>query len=182
MRLLKLICWLITFSIASLALADDDIWLLIDTTRQQLEIKRGNKTLKVMSNVAIGRNGAGFKQRRGDDITPQGSYTISWINEKSPFYRFYGFNYPSVENANEALLSGLLSKKDHTMIIEAHKNKQIPPQNTRIGGQIGIHGLGTANEFIHQYMNWTHGCIALTNEQIDELDRWIGKGTRVKIK
>jgi len=162
--------------------AKEAIWILIDTTNQSLEVKQGDKVLVVMNNIAIGRNGAGFKKKVGDDITPLGSYTIGWVNRKSPFHLFYGFDYPSVDNASEALLSGLLSKKSHTAIVRAHKKKQVPPQNTKIGGRIGIHGLGKANEDIHQVMNWTHGCIALTNEQIDQLDQWIGKGTLVKIK
>ena len=164
------------------AWADDDVWILIDTKKLQLEVKQGNKTIAVMENVAIGRSGAGFKQRVGDDVTPIGTYKIGWINNKSPFYRFYGFDYPSVENADEALLSGLLSKKAHTAIIDAHEKDEIPPQNTAIGGRIGIHGLGNADEFIHKMMNWTHGCIALTNEQVDKLEQWIRKGMLVKVK
>lgn len=164
------------------ASAEDEFWILIDTKLLQLEIKQGNKTISVMENVAIGRSGAGFKKRRGDDVTPIGTYKIGWINNKSPFYRFYGFDYPSVENANEALLSGLLSKKAHTAIIKAHEKDEVPPQNTAIGGRIGIHGLGNADEFIHKMMNWTHGCIALTNEQVDKLEQWIEKGMMVKVK
>ena len=135
-----------------------------------------------MQNIAIGRNGAGFKHRVGDDVTPLGTFKIGWINKKSPFYRFYGFDYPSAEIADEALLSGLLSKKSHTRIINAHKKDKVPPQNTTIGGQIGIHGLGNADPFIHKTMNWTHGCIAITNEQVDKLERWIKKGIKVKVK
>ncbi len=158
------------------------VWLLVDTEAQYLEIKQGKKTVAKLDNIAIGRGGAGFKNRQGDDITPNGTYRIGWINNKSPFYRFYGFDYPSVENAHEALLSGLISKKNHTSIINAHKRKQIPPQNTPIGGRIGIHGLGKGDKEIHKLMNWTHGCIALTNKQIDKLDRWISTGIVVKIK
>ena len=160
----------------------DEVWLIIDTKKSTLEVKRDHETLMTMNNIAIGRNGAGFKQHMGDDVTPIGTYRIGWVNKKSPFYRFYGFDYPSVENANEALLSGLLSKEKHTAIINAHKKKQVPPQDTTIGGNIGIHGLGSASKSIHQAMNWTHGCIALTNEQVETLDRWIKKGTQVKIK
>lgn len=162
--------------------AENATWLLIDTQKLTLEVKQGNKTLAVMENIAIGRNGAGFKERRGDDITPLGTYKIGWVNDKSHFYRFYGFNYPSVENANEALLSGLLSKAKHTTIVNAHKKNKLPPQNTPMGGRIGLHGLGAADQNIHEMMNWTHGCIALTNEQIDKLGQWIGQGTTVKVK
>jgi len=162
--------------------ASEAIWILVDTTQQSLEVKKGNKTLVVMKDISIGRNGAGFKKHRGDDITPLGTYKIGWVNTKSSFHKFYGFNYPSAENASEALLSGLLSKESHTAIIKAHNKKLVPPQNTKIGGQIGIHGLGEADKNIHEMMNWTHGCIALTNEQVDQLGRWIVKGTMVKIK
>jgi murein L,D-transpeptidase YafK len=162
--------------------AEEKVWLLIDTNNLTLEIKKGNKTIVMMKNIAIGRNGAGFKKKIGDGTTPIGTYRIGWINTGSPFYKFYGFDYPSVENANEALLSGLISKSKHSAIIKAHKNTKTPPQNTAIGGRIGIHGLGAGDEAVHKVMNWTHGCIALTNEQIDLLDKWVIKGTQVKIK
>lgn len=162
--------------------ANEEVWLLVDTEKLQLDVKQGEKTLSVIKNIAIGRNGAGFKQRRGDDITPLGSFKIGWINRKSSFYRFYGFNYPSTVIAHKALLDGLLDEKSHAAIINAHRRNKTPPQNTSIGGQIGIHGLGNADKFIHSMMNWTHGCIALTNEQIDQLSPWLKKGTRVKVK
>lgn len=162
--------------------AEDKVWILIDTLNLTLEIKKANKTISILENIAIGRNGAGFKTQIGDDTTPLGSYKIGWINTKSPFYKFYGFTYPSVENADEALLFGLLSKSKHSAIIKAHKNSKTPPQNTPIGGRIGIHGLGGGDKEIHKIMNWTHGCIALTNEQIDLLDKWIKKGTEVIIQ
>lgn len=162
--------------------AVEPVWLLVDTSKLTLEVKQGNKVLATMKNIAIGQKGAGFKKHIGDDITPKGEYKIGWINNKSRFYKFYGFNYPSVDNANEALLSGLLSKRSHTRIVKAHSKKQVPPQNTKIGGQIGIHGLGEADKAIHKIMNWTHGCIALSNEQVDQLEQWIKKGTVVKIK
>ena len=160
----------------------EDVWLLVDTRKLTLQVKKGNKTVETYKNIAIGRSGAGFKQRRGDDITPLGTYKISWINEKSPYKRFYGFNYPSEGNAYKALKKKLINKKTYESIISAHRADEIPAQNTRLGGRIGIHGLGKGDERIHKIVNWTHGCIALTNEQLDRLDRWIGEGTTVKVK
>ena len=127
MKLVPLILYLILSyaSFPAYGLAGDDIWLLIDTTELKLEVKRGNKTLLVMNDIAIGRNGAGIKHRLGDDITPKGTYKIGWINNKSPFHRFYGFNYPSIKDADEALLGGLLSKKAHTAIVKSHFKKII---------------------------------------------------------
>jgi murein L,D-transpeptidase YafK len=169
-------------SLYTVPLEHQSVWLLIDTKKQQLEVKRGNETLKVFSNIAIGRNGAGFKNRRGDDITPIGEYKIGWVNEQSQFHVFYGLTYPSPENASDAFNKGLLSASEYQAIMYAHQHGQIPPQNTALGGQVGVHGLGIGDEKIHQVMNWTHGCIALTNTQIDELDQWIVEGMRVKIQ
>ena len=174
-----LIVYIFIFSSAH---ADNSIWVSVDTTKLRLEIKRGNKTLVTMENIAIGQNGAGIKTHKGDDITPIGSYKIGWINNKSRFYKFYGFTYPSIQNASTALLNVDLSEKEYNKIILAHKKKKIPPQNTILGGQIGIHGLGAGDKEIHKFFNWTHGCIALTNKQIDQLARWVGKGTVVKVE
>lgn len=158
------------------------VWLLIDTEKLQLEVKRGDQTLTIFYNIAIGRNGAGFKTRRGDDVTPLGEYKIGWINAQSPFHIFYGLNYPSVENATTALEKKLISESEYNAIIYAHQHNQTPPQDTALGGRVGVHGLGKGDEKIHRLMNWTHGCVALTNSQLDELDRWIVEGMRVKIK
>ena len=158
------------------------IWLLIDTQAMSLKVKQGQKTIELFENIAIGRNGAGFKEQRGDDITPLGTYKISWINKNSPFRLFFGFNYPSRKNAHKALADGLITRKTFRTIEVAHLRRKIPPQHTPLGGMLGIHGLGHANKDIHKRMNWTHGCIALTNEQIDRLAKWINRGTMVEVK
>ncbi|MCU7834435.1 MAG: L,D-transpeptidase [gamma proteobacterium symbiont of Taylorina sp.] len=160
----------------------ENVWLLVDTKKLELSVKLGNTTLMHFSNISIGRNGAGFKHKRGDDITPLGAYKISWINKKSRYHFFYGFNYPSIENVQIALNKGLVDKRVFNQIIKAHKQNQTPPQNTPLGGMIGIHGLGRADKTIHETMNWTHGCIALNNEQIIKLDKLIKKNTIVIVK
>lgn len=159
-----------------------DIWLLVDTQNLNMEVKKGDKTIAVLENIAIGRNGAGEKNNRGDDVTPRGSYRIGWINESSSFRKFYGLTYPAIEDADNALKKGNISLDTYESIAKAHSSGQIPPQNTGLGGQIGIHGLGSANLSIHKSMNWTHGCIALTNDQIDQLSQWVEKGTLVTVK
>ncbi len=168
--------------IYSTACRAEGFWLLIDTQKLQLSVKRGEQTVKVFDNIAIGRNGAGFKTHVGDDVTPLGKFRIAWINNRSPYYRFFGFDYPNRHNAEEGLAWGLINRNTYRQIVAAHDAGVMPPQDTVLGGQIGIHGLGKADEDIHRLMNWTHGCIALTNEQIDSLRRYIGKGTVVEIK
>ncbi len=162
--------------------ADSDVWLLVDTQKLSVEVKKGDKTVAVLENIAIGRNGAGEKNHRGDDVTPLGNYRIGWINERSAFRKFFGLTYPNVEHADNALKQGKIGLDTYESIARAHSAGQIPPQDTNLGGQIGIHGLGSANLSIHKSMNWTHGCIALTNDQIDQLSQWVEKGTLVTVK
>ena len=169
------------FSLAASA-ASDAVWLLVDTHALKIEVKKGEQTLDTIDGIAIGQGGAGSKNHRGDSVTPAGSYTIGWVNQRSHFRKFFGFSYPSEEDAHNALARGIIDRHTHERIISAHRHHQIPPQNTPLGGQIGIHGLGRADEKIHKMMNWTHGCIAMTNGQIDHLSKWIDKGTVVKIK
>ncbi|WP_347987818.1 L,D-transpeptidase [Methylomonas sp. AM2-LC] len=168
--------------IPSISIANPDVWLLVDTEKLSMEIKKGDKTVAVLNNIAIGRNGAGEKNHRGDDVTPLGNFRIGWINESSNFRKFYGLTYPNVEHADNALKKGKINLDTYESIARAQSSGQIPPQDTNLGGQIGIHGLGSANLSIHKSMNWTHGCIALTNDQIDQLSQWVEKGTLVTVK
>lgn len=158
------------------------IWLLIDTKKKRLDVKRGKKILASFDKIAIGRRGAGFKNKQGDKITPLGTYKIGWVNHKSKFRTFYGFTYPSIENAKEALEKSLISRDVYYSILDAHHSNKIPPQNTLLGGKIGLHGLGSGNEQVHRLWDWTKGCVAVTNNQIDALGQWIVKGMTVKVK
>ena len=164
------------------ASTDSGVWLLVDTKAHKIEVKKGELTLETLSGIAIGRKGAGLKSHRGDDITPYGNYRIGWVGEKSNFRKFYGLTYPSKQDAEIALKRGIISQSDYYSIAAAEQFNQIPPQNTPLGGQIGIHGLGAGDEKIHEIFDWTHGCIALTNAQIDHLSQWLDTGTVVKIK
>jgi murein L,D-transpeptidase YafK len=162
--------------------ADSDVWLLVDTGARKIEVKKGEHTLETLNEIAIGRGGAGLKNHRGDNITPFGNYRIGWVGERSNFRRFFGLTYPSVKDAEIALQRGIIDRLTYARIITAHQFHQIPPQNTPLGGQIGIHGLGRADARIHKSFDWTHGCIALTNTQIDHLSQLVDTGTVVKIK
>ncbi len=164
------------------AIAYDGIWLLVDTNALKIEIKRGQQTVDIIDGIAIGQAGAGQKTHRGDNITPYGEYRIGWVGQQSVFHKFFGLNYPSIQDADHALRKGIINQYTYKDILNAHLYKQVPPQNTPLGGRIGIHGLGHASEEIHRTMNWTHGCIALTNQQIDHLSQWVDTGTLVKIK
>ncbi len=180
LRIFLVLCFSF-FSFAATA-SNDVICLLVDTKAKKIEVKKGDHTLETLRSIAIGRGGAGFKSHRGDNITPYGSYRIGWVGEKSTFRKFLGLNYPSIEDAEHALKRGIINELTYDRIVSAHLNNEIPPQNTPLGGQIGIHGLGSADKRVHENFDWTHGCIALTNEQIDHLSQLIDTGTVVKIK
>ena len=89
------------------AFAESDVWLLIDTAARKIEVKKGEQTLEILNEIAIGRGGAGLKSHRGDNITPFGNYRIGWVGEKSSFRKFFGLTYPSVEDAEKALHKGV---------------------------------------------------------------------------
>lgn len=168
--------------IAATEIHPNKVWLLVDTKAKKIEVKKGEQTVETLEHVAIGRGGAGLKAHRGDNVTPHGEYHIGWIGDKSTFRRFFGLTYPSVEDAEQAFDKGVINEGQYKRIVRAQELGQIPPQDTPLGGQIGIHGLGSADARVHEVFDWTHGCIALTNSQIDHLSQLVDTGTLVKIK
>ncbi|NOQ14946.1 MAG: L,D-transpeptidase family protein [Methyloprofundus sp.] len=174
--------FLFMFFFNSLSYAQDAVWLLVDTQKKIIQVKQDEKTLETFAQVSIGRKGAGYKQQVGDGITPIGTYKISHTNNNSHFRKFFGLNYPSVNDAGLALFAARISYADYLLIMQAHRNDQLPPQNTALGGLIGIHGLGKGNKKVHGIFDWTRGCVAVSNQQIDKLAKWVYKGMRVQIK
>jgi murein L,D-transpeptidase YafK len=159
-----------------------DVWVLVETEPRVLKVMQGNEELEIFPRVAIGLHGADVEKAHGDKKTPLGEYRIGWVNENSKFHRFLGLTYPNIDNAKRAYRDGLIGEETVRSIMRAEMEEDIPPQNTPLGGQIGIHGLGVANREIHAAFDWTSGCIALTNQEIDRLYKWIRKGTLVVIR
>jgi len=163
--------------------AESKVWILIDTAKKHLQVRTDRVVLATFNDISIGRNGAGNKQKQGDDITPVGRYKISTIvNEGSRFRRFFGINYPLPRDARYAINRGDISYQDYLTIMTAHKSNKMPPGDTGIGGLIGIHGVGRGNPKVQGVFDWTHGCIALSNRQVDELADWVYLGMPVEIK
>jgi murein L,D-transpeptidase YafK len=183
MNLRQFASWLALSLAAQPALAEPpDVWLLVETEPRMLKVMQGESELDVFPRVAIGLHGAGAEKARGDKKTPLGEYRIGWVNENSKFHRFLGLTYPNTDNAKRAFRDGMIGEETVRSIMRAELEDGIPPQNTPLGGQIGIHGLGAADREIHQAFDWTSGCIAMTNEEIDRLAKWIKKGTLVVIR
>ena len=94
-------------------------------------------------------------------------------------------NYPNVLDAWHGYQNDLISSSEFKSIATAYANNNMPPQNTALGGYIGLHGIGdiTPEKLdIHGKFNWTEGCIALKNEEISELRNYITIGTQVLIR
>ena len=159
-----------------------DIWVLVETEPHVLKVMQGDEEIVVFPRIAIGRHGADLDKAHGDKKTPLGEYRIGWVNENSKFHRFLGLTYPNTDNAKRAFRDGMIGEDTFRSIMKAEMEEGVPPQNTPLGGQIGIHGLGAADREIHELIDWTSGCIALTNEEIDRLSKWIRKGTLVVIR
>lgn len=162
--------------------AEERPWVLVDTRAHRLEVRQGERAVAVFDHIAIGRAGVTLDKHAGDNRTPLGVFHIGWINRKSKYHLFFGLDYPSLPYARRGWRAGLID--DHTfrdMILASFENT-VPPQDTPLGGYIGIHGLGRADPRIHRRFDWTRGCIALTNEEIERLARWVGVGTTVVIR
>jgi murein L,D-transpeptidase YafK len=162
--------------------AENEIWIDVDTIEHTLAVMQGSTIRAVFKNVAIGRYGTTWSKMTKDDKTPLGQFRIGWVNEKSRYYRFFGLNYPNLDTAKRALDENRISEEIWLSILEAKNSGKTPPQNTPLGGHIGIHGIGNGNQEIHHKYNWTNGCIALTNDQIDQLGKWIKPGILVNIR
>ena len=162
--------------------ANNGIWIDVDTTEHTLSVMQGDTIHAVFKNVAIGRYGTTWSKMTKDDKTPLGKFRIGWVNEKSRYYRFFGLNYPNIDTAKRALDENRITRETWLSILEAKSMGKPPPQDTPLGGHIGIHGIGRGDQEIHHEYNWTNGCIALTNEQIDQLSKWIRLGVLVNIR
>jgi murein L,D-transpeptidase YafK len=164
------------------ALSAGEVWLLVDTSTRELRVMRDDSVETVFHGVSIGRGGVGWKGRAGDEITPKGRFQIRWVNKKSKFRLFLGLDYPRQIDAIRGLNAGIIDRRTYNRIMAALELDEVPPQNTALGGFLGIHGIGEGDPTVHAAYNWTEGCIALTNQQIDELLSWAPKGTRVLIR
>jgi murein L,D-transpeptidase YafK len=139
----------------------------------RLEGKEEN--LQKTYQISLGSNPTGTKLRQGDGATPEGDYYVTHKNPRSRFYLSLGLSYPNISDAEAGLQAGLISKREYNAISGAIRQKTKPPQNTRLGGDIFIHGGGSG------IRDWTIGCIALENEEMKELFDLIPVKTPVKI-
>jgi murein L,D-transpeptidase YafK len=138
--------------------ADRVLVLKKERTLQLLSKEKIIKTYK----IALGGDPIGPKTRLGDHKTPEGIYVLDFRNPHSQFYRSIHVSYPSPRDR-----------------AEAHKNGVSP------GGDIFVHGLPNGYRFVgaaHRLHDWTDGCVAVTDEEIEEIWAAVPDGTPIEIR
>ena len=157
-------------------------WIWINTVTHALEVIQDGEVKQRFRNIAIGRNGYAIQRKQGDGTTPLGTFHVVWINTDSRFDIFLGLDYPNQQQAEMAWRNNLIDFDTYYAIRRALAKGRVPPQDTALGGYIGIHGTGhSISERLHRFVNWTQGCVALTNRQIESLARWVSVGMKVVI-
>ncbi len=133
--------------------------------------------------VTLGRNWAADKAVEGDEATPLGEFYICAKNPRSRFFLSLCISYPNAEDAERGLSADLITPAEHAAILDAMARRAMPPQNTRLGGEIYIHGedpraAARAGALVSL---GTRGCLALRNSAMQELFDRTALGTPVII-
>jgi murein L,D-transpeptidase YafK len=135
--------------------------VILKKSERKLILMKGETVLKSYK-VALGRNPIGPKKQEGDKKTPEGSYIIDRHDQKSSFHLSLHISYPSAADREQALRSGV-----------------------RPGGDIMIHGIKNGMGWIgslHRLVDWTQGCIAVTNQEIEEIYNSVSDGTPIDLQ
>ena len=156
--------------------------LLTDKSDKQVTVYNGNTPLKAY-HIELGDGGTGDKQIAGDHKTPEGSFYITQKLVLNPADEYLGtrwmrLSYPNIEDARRGLASGLINSTTYNAIVNAINNGQTPPQNTPLGGGVGVHGGSTAS----LGTNWTWGCVGLSNTDVQDFYDYMKVGTKVVIQ
>lgn len=135
-------------------------FVLVKKSERKLYLLDHGKPIKEYR-IALGKAPKGHKMREGDKRTPEGRYVLDFKNENSEYYKSIRISYP---NRVDAALARQFGYKP--------------------GGAIMIHGQREVSEYspyVMQAFNWTDGCIAVTNEEMDEIWSAVEVGTPIEI-
>jgi murein L,D-transpeptidase YafK len=135
--------------------------IMIEKNERRLMLISKGKVLKTYK-IALGGNPNGPKERQGDNKTPEGTYIIDSRNRDSSYHLSLHISYPNAKDKKRA------------------KQLGVSP-----GGDIMIHGIKNGLSWVgdlHTGVDWTKGCIAVTDEEIEEIDRLVPNGTIVDIR
>ncbi len=151
---------------------DSQITEVFKATRE-LRLYDGDQLVKTY-HVALGTNPLPAKERQGDRATPEGSYFICHKNPQSQYHLSLAISYPGPTDAKRGLKANLISKQEYNAILKANADRKTPPWNTKLGGEVFVHGNGSSPD-------WTWGCVALDDPDIEELYRLVPVKTQITI-
>jgi len=180
-------------------------WILVNKAQRRLELWVGRHMIKAYR-IQLGWRAHGPKERLGDQKTPEGRYFVC-AHRRSAYYLGLLLSYPNAADARRGLDSGLIDPAQYKAILEKLDAGACPPQDTKLGGAILIHGQlpeltsemtrkhkadpsslrpgwqpGDADPAaMKEFQDWTDGCIALFNPDIRELYEFVADGTEVLI-
>jgi murein L,D-transpeptidase YafK len=152
-------CWCAAQTAIPAAMRTDRI--VVEKSARTMKLMKGAKVLKTYK-VALSRRPVGAKEREGDHKVPEGEYVVDSKNSHSRFHLALHISYPNAVDREKAQKLG-----------------------ARPGGNIEIHGLDSKYAWVgslQRQVDWTDGCIAVTNPEIDEIWPMVPVGTPVEIR
>jgi len=159
---MRLVLLVLIFLIPSYATCIEKAdFVLVIKSRSKMYLQKEGKAFKEFD-VVFGANPKGHKVERGDERTPEGIYILDFKNPNSDFYKSIHISYPNEHDIERAKKSGV----DPGGLIMIHGQKN---------------GLGWLSS-VTQQVNWTDGCIALSNSDMDEVWLAVDEGTPVEIR
>ncbi len=147
--------------------------VIIIKAKRVLHLLDGDRLVRSYP-VDLGTIPVGPKRHKGDGRTPIGVFRVVAKNADSPYHRFIGLDYPDMATAEWGLSHGLISPGEAAGIRRALAAGRCPDWTTALGGGIGIHGRRIG-------LDWTGGCIALSNDHVEELFSVLRIGDNVEI-
>lgn len=155
--------------------------IVIDKAKKDLILLLDGKQMTEFP-ASFGIDPDSDKYKAFDCATPEGLFFITYKKSKSRFYRLLGISYPNLMNAEKGLADGVISLAEYKKIYEDVQKSRWKSCDTALGCDIAIHGGGVYRYFgKSRERDWTEGCIALNNKDIETLFNLCGPGDPVFI-
>ncbi len=154
-------------------------WLVVEKSSRRLYLFEAGRLLETMP-CSFGLNPLPPKREKGDLATPEGIYQVRAKRPSRKYYLFVELDYPNLKDVRRAYWEGRLSEEEYEKYLAAWATGKV--LNGPLGNGIGIHGGGLYRQGEgRQVRDWTHGCIALSNEDMLRVYRFVRPGTPVLI-
>jgi hypothetical protein len=155
--------------------------LVVDKAKREVSVFEQGRRLAAYP-ASFGIDPVSDKRKAFDCATPEGLYFVSYKKDVTRFHRTLGLSFPGLADAEKALSSGLISIPEFMRIRDAARKSRPGPCNTGLGCGIAIHGGGVFRQFgQHRERDWTEGCIALDNPDVEKLFAFCRPGDQVVI-